>query len=83
LTLEELDNVFGVSNREHASYYWRKLPWYLKKYILHKDVAPFPPLYEFAANDGHYPHEKPDTSHIEGNNAVGGTQDKELFPGPR
>ncbi|RKK97680.1 hypothetical protein BFJ68_g13924 [Fusarium oxysporum] len=83
LTLEELDNVFGVSNREHASYYWRKLPWYLKKYILRKDVAPFPPLYEFAANDGHYPHEKPDTSHIEGNNAVGGTQDKQLFPGPR
>ncbi|KAF5545560.1 myo-inositol transport ITR1 [Fusarium phyllophilum] len=83
LTLEELDNVFGVSNREHASYYWRKLPWYLNKYILRKDVAPFPPLYEFAANDGHYPHEKPDTSHIEGNSAVGGTQDKELIPGPR
>lgn len=79
LTLEELDNVFSVSNREHAAYYARKLPWYLKKYILRKDVPPFPELYEFAANDGQYPQEKPDAKHIEGNNSVPPTADKEVF----
>ncbi|RBR16021.1 uncharacterized protein FIESC28_07108 [Fusarium coffeatum] len=79
LTLEELDSVFGVGNKEHASYYARKLPWYLKKYILRTDVPPFPPLYEFAANDGHYPQEKPDTRHIEGNNLTPDAGDKELI----
>lgn len=79
LTLEELDNVFGVSNREHASYYTRKLPWYLKKYFLRKDVPPFPPLYEFAANDGHYPQEKPDAKHVEGNSLTPDAGDKELI----
>lgn len=79
LTLEELDNVFGVSNKEHASYYARKLPWYLKKYILRTDVPPFPPLYEFAGNDGHYPQEKPDTRHIEGNGLTPDAGDKELM----
>lgn len=79
LTLEELDNVFGVSNKEHASYYARKLPWYLKKYILRTDVPPFPPLYEFAANDGHYPQEKPDTKHVEGNSFTPDAGDKELI----
>ncbi|KAH7193820.1 uncharacterized protein B0J16DRAFT_354418 [Fusarium flagelliforme] len=79
LTLEELDNVFGVSNKEHASYYARKLPWYLKKYILRTDVPPFPPLYEFAANDGHYPQEKPDTKHVEGNSLTPDAGDKELI----
>lgn len=48
LTLEELDSVFSMTNREHGAYYMRKLPWYLNKYILRRDVAPFPPLYEFA-----------------------------------
>ncbi|OBS29482.1 hypothetical protein FPOA_03419 [Fusarium poae] len=79
LTLEELDMVFGVSNKEHASYYTRKLPWYLKKYLLRQDVPPFPPLYEFAANDGHYPQEKPDTKHVEGNNLTSDSGDKELI----
>jgi MFS family permease len=79
LTLEELDNVFSVSNREHAAYYTRKLPWYLKKYILRKDVPPFPELYEFAANDGQYPQEKPDAKHIEGNNSVPPSADREVF----
>ncbi|KAH6968229.1 hypothetical protein DER45DRAFT_3749 [Fusarium avenaceum] len=79
LTLEELDNVFSVSNHEHAAYYTRKLPWYLKKYILRKDVPPFPELYEFAANDGHYPQEKPDAKHIEGNNSAPPATDREVF----
>ncbi|KAJ3495322.1 hypothetical protein NLG97_g3481 [Lecanicillium saksenae] len=47
LTLEELDGVFSMKNREHSSYYFRKLPWYANKYALRRDVAPFPPLYEF------------------------------------
>ncbi|WZH43980.1 Myo-inositol transporter [Fusarium acuminatum] len=79
LTLEELDNVFSVSNREHAAYYTRKLPWYLKKHILRKDVPPFPELYEFAANDGQYPQEKPDAKHIEGHNSVPPAADREVF----
>ncbi|KAJ4267512.1 hypothetical protein NW762_003619 [Fusarium torreyae] len=83
LTLEELDNVFGVSNREHASYYMRKLPWYLKKYLLRKDVPPFPPLYEFGANDGHYPQEKPDVRHFEDNNTSPSSGDEQVLAGPR
>lgn len=48
LTLEELDNVFSVGNREHAKYYTEKLPWYMNKYLLRKDVAPYEELYQFA-----------------------------------
>lgn len=29
LTLEELDVVFNVGNREHSKYYAEKLPWYV------------------------------------------------------
>lgn len=48
LTLEELDNVFNVGNRQHSKYYAEKLPWYFNKNIMRRDVAPFEPLYEFA-----------------------------------
>ncbi|OAQ70921.2 sugar porter (SP) family MFS transporter [Pochonia chlamydosporia 170] len=48
LTLEELDSVFSMKNREHGGYYLRKLPWYLNKHVLRQDVASFPPLYQFA-----------------------------------
>lgn len=51
LTLEELDNVFSLTNREHVMYYLRKLPWYVGKHILRRDLAPFPPLYRFADDD--------------------------------
>lgn len=51
LTLEELDTVFNVGNREHARYYQEKLPWYAQKYIMCKDVVPMEPLYQFA-DDG-------------------------------
>lgn len=47
LTLEELDMVFSVTNRKHAFYYWKKLPWYFKKFVLRRDVAPIPELYQF------------------------------------
>lgn len=46
LTLEELDTVFAVRNRDHAQYYAKKAPWYANKYLLRRDVAPFPALYE-------------------------------------
>ena len=46
LTLEELDTVFNVGNRDHGKYYIEKLPWYIQKYIFRKDVAPFEPLYQ-------------------------------------
>lgn len=55
LTLEELDSVFSVRNRDHAKYYTSKMPWYVNKYLLRRDVPPFPALYEV---DDH--HEHPD-----------------------
>ncbi|KAK8930107.1 hypothetical protein H634G_01332 [Metarhizium anisopliae BRIP 53293] len=57
LTLEELDSVFSMKNREHGGYYLRKLPWYLNKHVLGRDVAPFPPLYQFA-EDQSLPNDK-------------------------
>lgn len=46
LTLEELDVVFDVGNREFSAYYRRKLPWYMRKHILRQDVEPVEPLFE-------------------------------------
>lgn len=46
LTLEELDVVFSVKNRDHAAYYAKKMPWYIKKYLLFQDVPPMAPLYQ-------------------------------------
>ncbi|KAH7115239.1 plastidic glucose transporter 4 [Dendryphion nanum] len=51
LTLEELDNVFNVGNREFYRYYRNKLPWYAQKHILRKDVAPMEPLYQIYDDD--------------------------------
>ncbi|UNI15982.1 hypothetical protein JDV02_002463 [Purpureocillium takamizusanense] len=53
LTLEELDNVFSVKNRDHGGYYLRKLPWYVNKHVLRRDVDAFPPLYQFAEERVH------------------------------
>lgn len=53
LTLEELDTVFSMRNREHGGYYLRKLPWYAKKYT-GRDVDHFPPLYDFAESPENY-----------------------------
>jgi hypothetical protein len=47
LTLEELDTVFNVGNRQHAKYYTEKLPWYVGKHIMSRDMMPVPPMYEF------------------------------------
>lgn len=62
LTLEELDGVFSMRNREHSSYYFHKLPWYASKYALRCDVAPFPPLYEFEGSGHSSGDLSPDTS---------------------
>ena len=43
-TLEELDQVFSMTNRQHAKYYGSKLPWYAKKFT-GQDVEPFLELY--------------------------------------
>ncbi|KAK1970831.1 hexose transporter [Colletotrichum sublineola] len=53
LTLEELDSVFSVRSRDHAEYYSSKIPWYANKYLLRRDVKPFPALYELAEDDQH------------------------------
>ncbi|MBE3049191.1 MFS transporter, partial [Candidatus Bathyarchaeota archaeon] len=45
LTLEELDMVFSMTNRKHAAYYAKKLPWYFKK-LVGMDVKPMPELYQ-------------------------------------
>ncbi|KAK2061455.1 hypothetical protein LY76DRAFT_624588 [Colletotrichum caudatum] len=54
LTLEELDSVFSVRSRDHAEYYSSKIPWYANKYLLRRDVKPFPALYELAQDDQHH-----------------------------
>ena len=56
LTLEELDTVFEVGNREHAKYYSGKLPWYFGKYIARRDMEPYEPLYQFYDDDGNTKH---------------------------
>lgn len=46
LTLEELDTVFDVGNRQFSAYYRKKLPWYFQKHILRKDIEPMEPLFD-------------------------------------
>ena len=45
LSLEELDEVFNVPTRVHASYQLRALPHNIKKYIFRMDVPDMEPLY--------------------------------------
>ena len=47
-TLEELDYVFGVTTRRHASFQMREqFPWWFNKWILQKKHRPEPQLYHF------------------------------------
>jgi hypothetical protein len=73
LTLEELDNVFGMTNRHHSGYYLKKLPWYANKYILRRDVAAFPPLYDFAPEQAPL-NEKSEIQHTENRGVLGQAQ---------
>lgn len=67
LTLEELDSVFNVRNKDHGGYYLRKLPWYMRKYVMRSDVEHFPPLYAFNEDtNADHMHEKPAARHSEG-----------------
>ena len=46
LSLEELDIIFSVRVRDHASYYRKMLPWYFNKYVMRGDVKPRKALYD-------------------------------------
>lgn len=39
-TLEELDQVFGMSTHAHAAYGLRQIPYFIKRYILGRHVEP-------------------------------------------
>lgn len=39
-TLEELDQVFGMSTRAHAAYGARQVPYFFKRYVLFRNVQP-------------------------------------------
>ncbi|GKT62887.1 sugar transporter [Colletotrichum tofieldiae] len=47
-SLEELDDVFSVPTRRHASYQLKEiLPWWFNRYILRNKNEPVPQLYNF------------------------------------
>jgi MFS family permease len=70
LTLEELDTVFDVGNRQFAAYYTKKLPWYFNKKILRRDVEPMEPLFELHETG---PHTDYSSEPVSGVNATQGT----------
>ncbi|KAJ6779484.1 hypothetical protein PWT90_00790 [Aphanocladium album] len=45
LTLEELNQVFGLSTRKRMSYQIKNFIWHFKTWILRQKVEPLPPLY--------------------------------------
>ncbi|GAA5876468.1 hypothetical protein JCM3774_003785 [Rhodotorula dairenensis] len=47
LSLEELDQVFSVPTRKHASYHLKGVPYNFRKYILRQKVPPRPALYHW------------------------------------
>lgn len=47
LTLEELDGVFSVGNREFARYYAARVPWYVRTKVLGREGGVVEPLYRF------------------------------------
>lgn len=48
LTLEELDQVFSVSTRKHASYQIKNCIWHFKTWVLRQKLEPLPPFYQNA-----------------------------------
>ncbi|KAJ0305444.1 hypothetical protein COL516b_005138 [Colletotrichum fioriniae] len=51
-SLEELDDVFSISTRRHASYQLLEiLPWWFKRYIIRKENQPEPTLYLFEVEE--------------------------------
>ncbi|RDK37686.1 hypothetical protein M752DRAFT_330259 [Aspergillus phoenicis ATCC 13157] len=55
LTLEELDQVFSVSTRKHASYQLKNAWWHFRVWVLRQKLEPLPKFYEHAENlaEGH------------------------------
>ena len=45
LTLEELDQVFSVSTRKHASYQLKNAAWHFQTWVLRRKLEPLPPFY--------------------------------------
>ncbi|ODV67455.1 hypothetical protein HYPBUDRAFT_147787 [Hyphopichia burtonii NRRL Y-1933] len=67
LTLEELDDVFGVSTTKHAKYQTKQLFINLRRYILRQNVADQPPLYthqRMAVTNPEW-NDKAEVSHVE------------------
>lgn len=67
LTLEELDDVFGVSLRKHARWRGKELIYNLRKYVLRQNPKPLPPLYShqrMAVTNPEW-NEKAEASHAE------------------
>lgn len=48
LTLEELDQVFGVSTRKHMSYQIKNSLWHFRVWVLRQKLEPLPPFYRRA-----------------------------------
>ncbi|PWY75250.1 hypothetical protein BO94DRAFT_474374 [Aspergillus sclerotioniger CBS 115572] len=48
LTLEELDQVFSVSTRKHASYQLKNAWWHFRVWVLRQKLEPLPRFYEHA-----------------------------------
>jgi hypothetical protein len=48
LTLEELDQVFSVSTRKHASYQIKNAIWHFRVWVLRQKLQPLPDFYQGA-----------------------------------
>jgi hypothetical protein len=48
LTLEELDQVFSVSTRKHASFQIKNALWHFRVWILRQKLEPLPEFYQGA-----------------------------------
>ncbi|KAJ5174750.1 uncharacterized protein N7482_000627 [Penicillium canariense] len=46
LTLEELDQVFSVSTRKHASYQMKNAIWHFRVWVLRRKLEPLPSFYQ-------------------------------------
>jgi hypothetical protein len=46
--LEELDQVFSVSTRKHASYQMKNAWWHFRVWVLRQSLPPLPPFYQNA-----------------------------------
>ena len=68
LTLEELDEVFGVSLRKHSAYRLKEFGYKINKYVLRRNMKPLEPFYEhqkrMAVTNPEW-NEKTEVSHID------------------